>query len=114
MGFCSMTISELIKSLVAYLEKESLILKEDEIWATNRVLEVLGLDGMNEAEVKSDNLEEILKAILDFAVEKGLCEDSIVYKDLFDTKVVLFDDICNSLYHRVGIICLLRRVIICV
>ena len=34
------------------------------------------------------DLEEILKVILDFAVEKGLCEDSVVYKDLFDTKIM--------------------------
>ena len=48
MGFYGMTISELIKSLVAYLEKESLILKEDEIWATNRILEVLNLSSIED------------------------------------------------------------------
>ncbi len=83
-----MNIYEAIKSLVAFALKEGLIEKADEIWATNRVLEILGLDGMNDAEIKSEDLEEILKTILDFAVENGLCEDSIVYKDLFDTKVM--------------------------
>ena len=110
-----MNIYEAINSLVEYGVREKLIEKEDKVWAVNRVLEILQMDSMEtDAEVKDADLQEILKVILDYAVEKGLCEDSIVYKDLFDTKVVLFDDICNSLYHSVGIICLLRRVIKCV
>ena len=64
MGFYGMTISELIKSLVAYLEKESLILKEDEIWATNRILEVLNLSSIDEDAVSKEmELEDILKEI---------------------------------------------------
>ena len=85
-----MNIYEAIKSLVAYAIRENLIEKEDEIWAVNRILEILALDSIP-AEVKineSAELEAMLKVILDFAVEKGLCEDSVVYKDLFDTKVM--------------------------
>ena len=84
-----MNIFEAINSLVEYGVRENLIEKEDKVWAVNRVLEILNMDAMEtDAEVKSENLEEILKVILDFAVSKGLCEDSIVYKDLFDTKVM--------------------------
>ena len=84
-----MNIFEAINSLVAYGVRENLIEESDKVWAVNRVLEILNMDSMETAaEVKSENLEEILKVILDFAVEKGLCEDSIVYKDLFDTKVM--------------------------
>ena len=84
-----MTISALIKSLVSYLEKENLILKEDEIWATNRILEVLNLSSIDEdAEVVDLELEEILKGILDYACENGLCENSVVYRDLLDTKIM--------------------------
>lgn len=84
-----MNIFEAINSLVAYGVRENLIEESDKVWAVNRVLEILNMDSMEtDAEVKSENLEEILKVILDFAVEKGLCEDSIVYKDLFDTKVM--------------------------
>ena len=32
--------------------------------------------------------EAVLKDICDYAVEAGLIEDSIVYRDLFDTKVM--------------------------
>ncbi len=85
-----MNIYEAIKSLVAYAIREKLIEKEDEIWAVNRILEILALDSIPaEVEInESAELEAMLKVILDFAVEKGLCEDSVVYKDLFDTKVM--------------------------
>lgn len=78
------------KNLSLNWHKRKLIEKEDKIWATNRVLEILIMDSMNlnaNADENAD-LESILKAILDFAVEKGLCENSVVYKDLFDTKIM--------------------------
>ena len=84
-----MNIYEAINSLVEYGVRENLIEKEDKVWAVNRILEILNMDSMEtDAEVKDADLEEILKVILDYAVEKGLCEDSVVYKDLFDTKVM--------------------------
>ena len=84
-----MNIYEAINSLVAYGVKEGLIEDCDKVWAVNRILEILNMDSMEtDAEVKNADLQEILKTILDYAVENGLCEDSIVYKDLFDTKVM--------------------------
>ena len=84
-----MTISELVKSLVLYAEREGLICKEDSVWATNRILEVLNLSSIDEdASAKEIELEEILKGILDYACETGLCENSVVYRDLFDTKIM--------------------------
>ena len=84
-----MNIYEAINSLVEYGVRENLIEAEDKVWAVNRILEILNMDSMEtDAEVKDADLQEILKVILDYAVEKGLCEDSIVYKDLFDTKVM--------------------------
>ena len=88
-GGVPMNIYEAINSLVEYGVKENLIENEDRSWAVNRVLEILQMDSMEkDAENKNADLEEILKDILDFAVKKGLCEDSIVYKDLFDTKIM--------------------------
>ena len=84
-----MNIYEAVNSLVDYGVRENFIQNEDRVWAVNRILEILNLDSMElDAEIKEADLEEILKAILDYAVEKGLCEDSVVYKDLFDTKVM--------------------------
>ncbi len=84
-----MNIYEAINSLAEYGVNEKLIENEDKIWAVNRVLEILDMDSMEtDAEAQNADLEDILKVILDYAVEKGLCEDSVVYKDLFDTKVM--------------------------
>ncbi|MDE6658522.1 MAG: UDP-glucose--hexose-1-phosphate uridylyltransferase, partial [Eubacterium sp.] len=39
--------------------------------------------------LKADyELQDILGAILDYACENGLCENSVVYRDLFDTKIM--------------------------
>ncbi len=84
-----MDIYEAIKALVEYAVKEKLIEKEDYIYSVNRLIEALSLDGFEERELtKEYSLEEILGAILDYACENGLCEDSVVYRDLFDTKIM--------------------------
>ena len=82
-------IDRSIKKLVCYgLEKE-LFTGRDRIYVTNRILEILNLDEYDCEEDFADvNLEETLNELLDFAVEKGLIEDSIVHRDLFDTKLM--------------------------
>lgn len=84
-----MEIFEAITALVNYAEKENLIEKEDRAFAANRIIEALALDSYEEAELSKEyELEEILGAILDYACANGLCEDSVVYRDLFDTKIM--------------------------
>ncbi|MBE6817074.1 MAG: UDP-glucose--hexose-1-phosphate uridylyltransferase [Ruminococcaceae bacterium] len=83
-----MTIYEAIKALVNYAQNKGLIEKEDCVYAINSVCQALGLDTYEDCAVKSDDLEEILAAILDWACENGLCENSVVYRDLFDTKIM--------------------------
>lgn len=83
-----MTIFEAVKSLINYALDNKLIQKEDEIWATNRIIEALGMDSYEDAQAKSTDLEEILSTILDYAVENNLCEDGVVSRDLFDTKIM--------------------------
>ena len=85
-----MTVSSAIKSLVKYAEKEGLIEALDERWAVNRILEILGMNSIEtDAEVFEDiKLEELLKILLDYACENGICEDSVVYRDLLDTKIM--------------------------
>ena len=85
-----MTVSNAIKSLVKYGIKEGLLDSLDEIWAINRVLEILELDAIeSDAKVcESATLEELLKVLLDYACENGICEDSVVYRDLLDTKIM--------------------------
>lgn len=90
-----MNIFEQINKLTSYGVKTGLIEKEDVIFIKNQLLMNLEIDGFeNQAqaeelpEVSVSDLEEILKSILDYAVEKGIIENSVVYKDLFDTKLM--------------------------
>ncbi len=82
-------INKRITELVSYGIKNGLLEKEDKIYVTNRILAKLKLDAFDEcANADEENLEVILKDILDFAVENGLCEDSITQKDIFDTELM--------------------------
>ena len=83
-------ICSLIRKLVAYGVKTGLVEKEDVIFTTNKLLELFGLEELGECEEPTgeEALEDILKGMLDYAVEAGIIEDSITYKDLFDTKIM--------------------------
>ena len=85
-----MTVSEAIKTLVEYGVREGLLDSLDEKWAVNRLLEIMGLDSIDaEAQaVEGATLEDILRVLLDDACERGICENSVVYRDLFDTKLM--------------------------
>ena len=83
-------ISKNIGELVAYAQRTGIIDKRDEIWATNRLLEVLGVDEYEECEITETRpLEEILSDLINYAGEKGIIDStSIVSRDLFDTKLM--------------------------
>ena len=84
-------IEESIAKLVQYGMEQGLLKADDRIYAVNRILEVLKMDDYQEpAQVpEHPDLEETLNELLDYAAEKGLLEhNSIVYRDLFDTKLM--------------------------
>ncbi len=83
-------IFESIKKLVCYGLETGLIAPADKVWATNRILETLGIEEYEEptADYKNIDLKSTLAELLDYACEKGLCENSVVYRDLFDTKLI--------------------------
>ena len=86
-------IDDAIQKLVLYGIEKGLIQLSDRIYTTNRILEVLQKDDYTQSPLQKKNsggisLEPVLKEILDYAVQKGLIEDSIVYRDLFDTKIM--------------------------
>lgn len=84
-------VYEAIQALVQYGLDTGLITEADRIYATNQILEVLGMDEYEEPErpASKADLEEILKALLDYASENGVLEDdSVVYRDLFDTRLM--------------------------
>jgi len=78
-----------LKSLVTYGLNTGLIQEEDRTLAVNRLLEILGEDAWEEpAGPVLTDLEEILRGLLDFAVKKGLLEDTVTQRDLFDTRLM--------------------------
>lgn len=83
-------VYEAIKKLVTYGIETGLISEEERIYSTNLILDVLKLDDYEEPQedYKNVELQPVLKELLDFAVEKGLIEDSVVYRDLFDTRLM--------------------------
>ncbi|MDD7740255.1 MAG: UDP-glucose--hexose-1-phosphate uridylyltransferase [Lachnospiraceae bacterium] len=80
-----------IAKLVRYGEEAGLICGLDRIYAVNRILEVLKLSDYEEPKELEGplDLESILDELLDYAAENGLLENnSVVYRDLFDTKLM--------------------------
>ena len=84
-----MKIETYIDSLVSYAMNCGLAEPCDHQLLVNKLLELLGMDDYTPSdEPQTEELEEILKGILDYACEKGLCEDNITARDLFDTKIM--------------------------
>jgi len=84
-----MQIETYIDSLVSYAMNAGLAEPCDHVVLTNRLLDLLGKDDYVPCdEPQSEDLEEILKGLLDYAVEKGLCDDNITARDLFDTRIM--------------------------
>ena len=83
-------LSESIKKLVQYGIETGLTPACEKNYTTNLLLDVFKEDEYTDpAEEYSDiNLEEVLKELLDEAVERGLIQDSVVYRDLFDTRLM--------------------------
>ncbi len=79
-----------IKKLVSYGLNKSLLSKDDEIYTINTLIDILGLDSFGDCDISGDDidLEEILTSLCDYAVEKGIIEDSITHRDLFDTRLM--------------------------
>ena len=75
--------------LVSYAEQTGLIEACDRPWAINRVLEVMQLDSIEEVcTLQELDLATILERLTQNAVERGICADDQVSRDLFDTKLM--------------------------
>ena len=84
-----MKIETYIDSLVSYAMNCGLAEPVDHQVLTNRLLDLLRLDDYTPSEEpQTEDLEEILAGILDYAVEKGLCDDGITARDIFDTRIM--------------------------
>ena len=85
-----MKIGTLIKELTEYALAKNLITEEDRAYSVSRLMEILSLSSPEgEEPEKVRELSEILSDICDFAYGEGLIENnSVVYRDLFDTKLM--------------------------
>ncbi len=80
-----------VKKLVQYGLDTGLITEVDRIYATNQILDVLKLDDYEDTDISGETicLEQVLKELMDYAHETGvLPEDSVTYRDLFDTRLM--------------------------
>ena len=84
-----MKIETYVDSLVSYAIDRGLAEPCDCRVLVNRLIELLGKDEyVPSDEPKIENIEDILAGLLDYACEKGLCENNITARDLFDTKIM--------------------------
>lgn len=80
-----------ISQLIEYAVRKGWIEECDRVWAANRILEALHMNGF-EGLVPVDKLPEIqdiLNGLCDYAYENGIIEgNSATYYDLFDTQLI--------------------------
>ena len=95
-------IQEKILELVKYGLTTGLVGKEDEVYTINKLLELFKVDDIEDETFKKaadlpdwtqdeaeSRLEDILSDMMSYAYDNGLMsENSIVYRDLFDTKIM--------------------------
>ena len=86
-------VNEAIAKLADYAEHAGLIAAYERTWAINTILDVLKLDSYTEPEHTWDpagiELAPVLEELLDDAHARGvLAENSVVYRDLFDTEIM--------------------------
>ena len=77
-----------LDALVNYAADRGLIEDEDRVYAFNRLLELMELDSAGGEETVSAPLNEILDALCDDACRRGILDDNIVARDLFDTRLM--------------------------
>ena len=81
---------EYIKKLVQYGIDTGLTPECERIYTTNLLLDLFGEENYEDTDIQGEeiNLETVLGALLDEACKRGIIEDSTVYRDLFDTKLM--------------------------
>ena len=82
-------IDACIAGLLRYAEDTGLIEADDRLWARNRLLEALQLDGCDPNCAPAElPLADLLRELTEDAVSRGVAQDNSVARDLFDTKLM--------------------------
>lgn len=79
-----------INQLIQYGLDRQLIQEADRDYATNLLLDLLNMNEFEREDIHEviGDCTPILEKMLNYAVEQGIIEDSIVEKDLFDTRLM--------------------------
>ena len=78
-----------VKQLVNYAARNGLISECDRNYAVNSLLALLRIDAYEDTEVGEEKeLEEILARLCDYAAEKGIIDNNITERDLFDSRLM--------------------------
>jgi len=85
-----MKLYENIKKLVQYGINTGLTPECERIYTTNLLLDLFQENDYEDTacDLSKIVLEDVLKELLDEACSRGIVEDSVVYRDLFDTKLM--------------------------
>ena len=85
-----MKLYENIKKLVQYGINTGLTPECERIYTTNLLLDLFQENDYEDiaCDLSKIVLEDVLKELLDEACNRGIVEDSVVYRDLFDTKLM--------------------------
>ena len=84
-------VNEAVSKLASYALRAGLIEESEYIWAVNTILNVLKIDGYTDPGQNWGEIElaPVLEELLDDAHARGvLAENSVVYRDLFDTELM--------------------------
>lgn len=81
-----------ILKLVEYGIQTGLLPESERVYAANLLLDLMHQDSLDESAWRPDGsaivLSEVLDDLLNIAVERGIIEDSITWKDLFDARLM--------------------------
>jgi galactose-1-phosphate uridylyltransferase len=94
-----MDIQVLIRKLVSYGVQTGLVPEEDVIYTTNRLLELFELDELEDRDnvtMREDELEEVLKGMLDYAYEKGILKENSLAAKVLSEHLNLFIDLSEN------------------
>lgn len=96
-----------INQLIQYGLDRQLIQEADRDYATNLLLDLLNMNEFEREDIHEviGDCTPILEKMLNYAVEQGIIEDSIVEKDLFDTRLMNClmprpSEVVQTFYHH--------------
>ena len=100
----------MIDLLVNYGLERGLLHSEDAIYTRNQLLMVMQLDEYEATASEPKPLHEILDTLTEEAVRRGICEDNLTARELFDTKLMNclmprpseVRNIFRMLYQKIG------------